>query len=804
MKSNIDPADYVDHLLDGCPQAVLMLSRDGLIQYASQATANVLGYAPSELRGRPFIGLLRPEDAFSLSQALEEMRTRSRHLVVSLQSTSGAWLSLELTLVNVDDERVLAFCADVSRRRELERSTRLFAAALEHVEESIIITDAEGFIEYVNRAFERRTGYSRDEVLGLTPRVLRSDHHDAQYFRDMWANLRSGQSFEAEMVSRCKDGSSIAENKLIVPVRDSDAQISHHVAIGKVSKNHCFTRSSSDPLATTMHALREGLWEYDIQARRVHFSPHWKRSLGYDERELGSSPDDWERIIAPEDREGFQERWLAHLNGETAQFEYEHRLITASGERRWVFTRGLIIHDGDAPVRVVGYQTDITERKQHEEALVRQAQLDPLTGLPNRLVFSERLKLAIQHSQRDPDFGFAVLFLDLDRFKVINDSLGHLAGDELLRAFAVRIATCLRTTDTLARLGGDEFGILLEGVASSREAMQLSQRIHRALDEPFDLDGRNVYTSTSIGIAIGNGQVDKVGDLLRDADIAMYHAKNQGKARSAMFDSSMHHKALRLMELETDLRAAIERSELLIYYQPIVSIENGEIEGFEALLRWPHPTRGLISPAEFVPIAEETGFINSLGIWVMREACRQLRVWQCKYARNRTLYMCVNLSSAQFLRFDLSTKIDQILRETGVAEQSLKLELTESMIMQHSEYADQMLAQLKAQKIRLSIDDFGTGYSSMSYLRRYPIDTVKVDQSFVRRMCRDSESLVIVKTVIDMAHNLAMDVVAEGVESREQLDLLREIGCENAQGFYFSKAIPAQEAEAMLLSDRRW
>ena len=446
----------------------------------------------------------------------------------------------------------------------------------------------------------------------------------------------------------------------------------------------------------------------------------------------------------------------------------------------------------------VSVMREVTERKQVEEQLRRNAFHDSLTGLPNRLLFMERLAFTLGHAQRHPGYLFAVLFLDLDRFKVINDSLGHMIGDKLLIEIARRLEACLHSTDTIARLGGDEFTILLENIQGSEDATKVARRVHEELSAPFNLNGHEVFTSVSIGIALSTTKFERPEDLLRGADIAMYRAKALGKACHEVFDTAMHTRVVALLQLENDLRRALERQELQIHYQPIVALATGKIVGFEALVRWQHPDRGLILPSNFIPIAEETGLIIPLGQWVLHEACRQLKVWQEQFPKNPPLTVSVNLSSRQFSQQSLIGEIRHTLETTGLAAHHLKLEITETAIMENTESAMDMLLQIKEMGIQLSVDDFGTGYSSLGYLYRFPMDLLKIDRSFISRVDIDGEKLELVRTIITLAWNLGMDVIAEGVETTKQLAQLKALKCEYAQGYLFSEPLCGEDVETLL------
>ncbi|HEY9642109.1 MAG TPA: EAL domain-containing protein, partial [Coleofasciculaceae cyanobacterium] len=461
-------------------------------------------------------------------------------------------------------------------------------------------------------------------------------------------------------------------------------------------------------------------------------------------------------------------------------------------------TGGNLIHFV-AMQRNIATRQQVNDLKQMEERLLYEALYDPLTGLPNRLMLMDRLRQVVQASQ-DNSVLFATLFIDLDRFKVINDSLGHLAGDRLLIDIAQRLASCLRADDTLARLGGDEFVILLEAVKDSDSVTQIADRIQQKLALPFNVDGREIFTSASIGIALSSTRYDRPEDLLRDANIAMYRAKAQGRACYKIFHPKMHTRAVTLLQLETDLRRAIERHELQLYYQPIISLHTRKVSGFEALVRWNHPTRGRVPPGEFIPIAEDMGLIVPIGWWILREACRQMQVWNQQFPNRPPLIINVNVSGRQFSHH-LTAQVSQILQETGLDPHQLKLEITESLLMENAESAVATLAQLQELGVLLAIDDFGTGYSSLSYLHRFPIDTLKVDRSFISRIDVDGEQLAIVRTIITLAWNLGMEVVAEGVETAKQLAQLHALHCEYAQGYLFAKPLDAQAAEQFIQAE---
>jgi diguanylate cyclase (GGDEF)-like protein len=436
--------------------------------------------------------------------------------------------------------------------------------------------------------------------------------------------------------------------------------------------------------------------------------------------------------------------------------------------------------------------------------LLKMALSDSLTQLANRVAFIDRLNKALNHLQTQPDDQFAVLFLDCDRFKIVNDSLGHLVGDQLLMAIAQRLKQYLKPTDTLARLGGDEFAILLSPAIDKENIIQFAKKLLEAFNQPFTLQDHQVFINVSIGIALGNPEYDKPEHLLRDADTAMYHAKAAGKAQYCLFETTMHRAALQLLQIETDLRQAIHRQEFSLNYQPIVALDSGKISGLEALIRWNHPQRGLIPPSNFIPVAEETGLIHKIGEWVLKEACQQIRNWQKLGVIDPNFSVSVNLSARQFAQVNLMDKIIHILAESDLSPSCLKLEVTESAIMDNPRSAADILSKLRQQQIQLSMDDFGTGYSSLSYLQSFPMDYLKIDRSFV--MCLDGtkEQLGLVPIIVKIAQTMQMKVVAEGIETSEQLAQLRSLNCGFGQGYFFSKPLTAKKVVELIALDRQW
>ena len=571
-----------------------------------------------------------------------------------------------------------------------------------------------------------------------------------------------------------------------------------------LKRAHEALRESEERYALAARGANDGLWDWNLSTNVMYFSPRWKSMLGYHEGEIGDKLEEWLDRIHDSDRERVKDELAAHRKGLTPHFESEQRVLNKDGTFRWMLSRGLAVRDASGKAtRMAGSQTDITEGKV----------TDPLTGLPNRLLFIDRLGRLIKHAKRRKDHLFAVLFLDLDGFKMINDSLGHLVGDQLLLAVSNRLEKCLRLTDTvarlgetftMARLGGDEFTVLLDDLKDLGDARLAADRLMKVLAPPFILGGKEVFTSASIGIALSNSAYENPDDMLRDADTAMYRAKSLGKARYEVFDADMRASLVARLQLETDLRHALERGEFRNFYQPIVALDSGRIVGFEDLLRWQHPTRGLIGPDQFIMVAEETGLIRELGWWNLREACRQLSEWKSQSNNYLNFTMNVNLSAKQFLQPNLVDEIRGLIEELELSPETLKLEITESTVMIDPAATAKMLQQIKDLGILLAIDDFGTGYSSLSYLHRFPLDTLKIDRSFISGVGDAGEGMEIAQTIMPMAKNLRLDVIAEGVETIEQVALLKKLHCKYAQGYYFSKPLAAMEVVELLEGAPVW
>jgi diguanylate cyclase (GGDEF)-like protein/PAS domain S-box-containing protein len=558
-------------------------------------------------------------------------------------------------------------------------------------------------------------------------------------------------------------------------------------------------RRSKASLAEAQRISRLGSWEWDLKTREAWWSDETYRIYGFEPHQFSPTLESTTEVFHPEDRHLL----VAAIDGALYQqdsLDFEHRIVRPDGEVRWVHRRGEVVHgESEEILRILGTVHDITERKVLEDRLQHQAYHDPLTDLPNRRLFMDRLIRALERASGRRKHKVAVLFLDLDNFKVVNDSLGHEVGDQVLVAVGQRLKECLREEDAVARLGGDEFTLLLDKISGAGDAKEVAERIIQALAVPFAIDGHAIFVTGSVGIAESDAVGGEPGDLLRAADIALYRAKGKTKPGYELFERSRDAYALERLELENDLRTAIERDELKVYYQPLYSLESNHIAGMEALLRWEHPERGMMNPAEFIPLAEETGLIVPIGLWTLEEACRQAREWQEWYTSDPLPIVGVNLSLRQFQDVGLVENVARVLRETRLEPGNLALEITESVAMYDEDLTIATLEELKSLGVWLVIDDFGTGNSSLAYLAsRFEMSHLKIDGSFIREFVEEADDSAILQGLIDFAHVARLRVIAEGVETAVQLQRLKHMGCEFVQGNYIAKPLEPGVASELL------
>ncbi len=569
-------------------------------------------------------------------------------------------------------------------------------------------------------------------------------------------------------------------------------------------------RASEERYMLAANGANDGLWDWNLAAGTMYYSPRWKAILGYSGSEISTAPEEWFDRIHPDDRHRLQTALGEHLRQKSENFECEHRVLHRDGQYRWLLARGIALWDADGVAyRMAGSLTDVSTRKNLEELLRHDALHDPLTGLANRTLLLEHLWHANERKKRNPDLLFGLFFLDFDRFKQVNDSLGHQFGDQLLIEVSHRLEIGLRATDTisrftgpdtLARIAGDEFVILLEDFQSSEDIFKVAQRISQVLSTPYRIDGHEITLTASIGLVIPERHYEHPEDIIRDADIAMYRAKQLGGAQAVVFDPDMYTQILARMELETDLRKALEHGEFEVYYQPIYTLADGSITGFEALVRWNHPKKGLIMPSDFIQSAEEIGVIIPLGYFVLEEACRAMQSWQKQPGINHALMVSVNFSPRQILHSGLVENIRTILERTGFDPHLLWLEVTESTLLARNPCVFQHLSRLRELGIRIEIDDFGTGYSAFSYLHTLPVDGFKIDRSFIGNIHQGGQQII--KSLVELGQHLGLTQVAEGVETEQQMEFLKGLSCSYAQGFLMSRPIPTAEVEKLLLDSR--
>ncbi len=715
-------------------------------------------------------------------------------LVLGAGTALGSFLTA-LTLLRHERGQRHALEEAATRLRQSEGRLQ---ALVRNSSDMIAIIDVRGMFTYVSPAAERLFGRPIDELLGGSPfPFIHPDDRDAVIATFTQAQDRPGEGDPVEFRVQLGDSTwrmleAVANNLL-----DDPAIAGLVVNARDATERHRAERELRDAQERFRSAFEHapiGMALSAIDGRFFRVNRALARMLGRAEDELlGASmlglthPDDRPQLVEATDR---------LLAGDVGTYQVEMRYLHVDGRAVWVGVSVSLVRDvAGQPLYMVSQAEDITERKASGERLAHQAIHDPLTGLPNRLLFVDRLRRALHdvdpqlHGGIGPPPGHvAVLFLDLDHFKVVNDSLGHSAGDRLLVAVADRLRAAIRPDDTVARFGGDEFTVLCTGVPDVTTARELAERVAAAVCRPVQLAEGEVYVTASIGIALSGGELETPETLLRNADSAMYGAKDHGRSRAELFDTGSHDRAITTLRTGNELHRALERSELRLHYQPIVSLETGRITGFEALMRWEHPERGMVRPDEFIPLAEETGLIVPMGRWALQEACRQVAWW---HSRGALLTMSVNLSPRQLTESTLTDDFADILRRSKVDPDAIWLEITESTLMRDAESAVTTLGKLRALGVHLSVDDFGTGYSSMTYLKRFPVEALKVDRSFVDGLGEESGDTAICTAVVSLAHALGLRAVAEGVETAGQVAVLRQLGCEMAQGYLFGRPEPA-------------
>ncbi len=793
---------------------LIVLDKNGFYRKVVTSNPSILAAPAQELLGHSLHEVLNTTTAYKFLGVIEcalDTRTPVRFEYPLQINDRELWF--DATVTPLDEEQVVWVARDITTTRRdaqsLRDSEQLFRLLAENSTDAISRLSSSLETLYVSPSIQQIIGYSPQELIGHHP--LETVHpDDVDLLRSAYGESianpakvatvayrrrhRNGHYVWCETTGRAIVGKNGSVEEVHVITRDISARRRAEEQL----------REAEARYRSIFENAVEGIFQTSPDGYYLAANPSLARIYGYESPlELLGSYSDISRQLYVDARK--RAEFIEEMKKEGKVSNFESQIRRKDGQIIWISENAREARGDDgALLYYEGTVEDITARKVAQDQLLHDALHDKLTGLANRALFSDRMAQAFARLKRHQDAVFAVLFLDFDRFKNINDSLGHMAGDELLVAMARRLEGCLRPGDTVSRLGGDEFAILLEDVRDQTDATVVAERVQSAMTTPFTLMGQEIFSSASIGIAIAHADYENPDDLLRDADMAMYRAKSLGKARHEVFDSGMHTRAVALLQLETDLRWAIERQEFELHYQPIVSLITGKITGFEALVRWRHPERGVVAPAEFIPVAEETGWIVPIGTWVLETACEQLARWQEKLNCAPPLTMSVNLSGKQFSQPDLIPHIREQLQKWNIAPENLKLEITESAIMENAQSVTERLHTLRALGVKLALDDFGTGYSSLSYLHRFPLDTLKIDRSFVMRMQDGGENREIVRTIVALGLNLGMDVIAEGIEEIAQLKDLRELNCNGGQGFFFSRPLATEAAFALLEASPTW
>jgi diguanylate cyclase (GGDEF)-like protein/PAS domain S-box-containing protein len=793
------PGHLARSLLASVAEGIVVCDADLQVVVWNRYMEELTGLAADAMLGHdvlaPFPGMRRRGAGRLLARALAGETVRLPDTPYRIPGNGGTgWVSGQYSPHRDADGAIVGVVVivhEITERKRTERSLRdseeRLRAIFEGAATGIAIVDREGVLVSTNPALQQMLGYGEDELAGIPLQQLahpEDGRREARAFRELIEGRLPRYQGESRFVRR--DGTELWGRLTASAMRDADGEPWLCVGMLEDVTEHRRTAEENVRLAAFVRESPNPVVECGPGGEAVFMNPAAARLVQASGAEglRRLLPDNHARLV----RTGLE-------TGQSFRGAEVH-----FGDRIYAWT----YHPQQELSTVHLFGEDVTDRRLVEEQLRHDALHDALTGLPNRLLFMEHLARSILVARRDERHLFAVLFLDLDRFKVVNDGLGHHVGDDLLVAVAARLQASVRSSDTVARFGGDEFAVLLDGIPDVEFATVAAERIQAAISAPVSLSGYEVFTSATIGIALSASAYGRPEYLLRNADMAMFRAKALGMGRYEVFDRAMHAQALLRLQTETDLRHAQERGEFRVFYQPIVRLADGAMAGMEALVRWKHPERGWIAPPEFVPAAEETGLIFALGGWVLREACRQMRVWQQAVPGAAELTVSVNLSVKQFAQADLVEQVRRALAETGLPAEALRLEVTESVIVDNLDSAAAMLARLRALGLRVYMDDFGTGYSSLSALHRLPIDALKVDRSFVARLGTGRDASQLVRTITTLAHNLDLLLVAEGVETAAQLAELRALGTEYAQGYYFSVPVDAAGMTEMLLAGARW
>ncbi|MEP6703261.1 MAG: PAS domain S-box protein [Acidobacteriota bacterium] len=800
------------NLFENANDIIYVHDLDGNYISVNQAAERVLGYPRAEALQMNMRQIAAPDHLELAQQKLKKKIKGAEQTGYEMDciTKDGRRLTLEINSTTIRKDGIptgiQGIARDITERKESERALReseaKFRTLAETASDAIITIDDRGIISFVNAGTENIFGHSAKSMLGerltmLIPERLREAH--AKSLRRYLGSRKRNVPWKAiELPGLHLEGHEV-ELELSFAEYDKDGRRFFTSVIRDITerkRSQEALKESESRFRDLFENANDLIYTHDLQGNFTSLNRAGERITGYPRDEALTM--ELSEVVAPEYLEYAQRMRMRKLEG-ALPTSFELEIIAKDGHRVMLELSTRLIYQNERPVGVQGIGRDITSRRVAEEKLLHNALHDSLTDLPNRTEFMRHLQRAVEQAKTDPGFKFAVLFLDLDRFKVINDSLGHVIGDKLLVGIAKRLNSCVRPRDIVARFGGDEFIILVNKINDSSDATLVADRLQQKLTSPFKFGNYEVFSSASIGIIVSD-EIDRgAEDFLRDADTAMYRAKEAGKARCEVFDGEMHAANMNLLQIETDLRRALSQNELEVFYQPIVNLDTDRCREFEALIRWKHAVHGYISPKEIISVAEESGLIIPIGQWILEQACRQTALWQKKLPGYDNISISVNLSAKQLMHPSLLRQLKDTLRESGLRPSSLKLEVTESMVIERSETALAVLSEIKALGISLSMDDFGTGYSSLSYLHQFPFERLKIDRSFVEKMDHDAKSDAIVRTILLLGANLNMEVVAEGIESPRQVELLRSLGCSLGQGFLFSRPFNSAAAENYLL-----
>ena len=819
-------AEHFHTLIDRTQDIVAVVDADSTIQYLNPAVQRALGFTATELIGRKGVDYLRPADRTRALETLAgPLADEAGPTTFDFRHKDGSWRTLEAIaslLGKAGSSDTSSQPTFVLNARDITgraappapgTSSTLHSQVIDAVTDAVTTFDLEFRIVSMNPSARRVFGLDTASVAGQRTEDLLHGWQQNPPRDEIRQHLIQKHAWKGEIQYRQPRGTILIMEASIAAIQDSSGELTGYVAIQRdvTERNRAAEalRSSEERYALAAKSTNDGIFDWDLRKEEIYYSPRWKSMLGYTENDIVGLPDEWFMLVHPDDVQNLKAQIARHLKGQIPVLEGEYRIRRQDGQYVWMLARAVAVRDAKGvAVRLVGSQSDISEQKAVEDQLLHEAFHDALTGLPNRVLFVDRLGVLVDRARhgKNPKH-FAVLFVDVDRFKYVNDSLGHLAGDEFLIEVGRRLQSCMNEKDTLARYGGDEFTILLDQMSGAWAVQAFCEKLQKAMSSPFEYQGQEFYSSLSVGSTFSSLGYERPDDMMRDADTALYQAKARGRGRHVPFDKSMHAEARAKLQLEADLRRAIERREFRILYQPLIALgmgnQQGRLAGFEALVRWHHPTRGVLAPAQFLPAAEETGLILDIDRWVLRESCLQMRTWQTMYPHRLPLHVSVNLSGQHFLQLDLAQQIRTILKETTLNPEFLRIELTESVLVKNPT-ASEIFRELREIKVQLNLDDFGTGYSSFSYLSRFPVDRLKIDKSFVMAMTGNEQNTEIVRTILQLAHNLKLNVVAEGVETAEQLESLRAFGCEFAQGYHLAYPLEGDSAGELIASGRRW